>query len=288
MPTSRATRVTSAANDRSWSTIVLMASLSCRISPRTSTVILRDRSPPAMAVVTSAMFRTCAVRLLAIEFTLSVRSFHVPATPGTCACPPSLPSVPTSRATRVTSRAKTPSCAIIELTIMADRRNSPSSRRPSTSSRTVWERSPSATAAMARVTSVVGQIRSSTRALTVASISPHAWLGRPKDTRCRVLPSFPTALPSRSSSSAIRALLDTISLNASAILPLRPDHSTGSRTEKLPSRTCRSVRSSAGSTSELSTEPSSGVVTTRLRRFAIVIPPGGAWRGDRASPGLGL
>src|SRR2546425_1225970 len=102
VPTSRATRVTSDANDRSWSTIVLMASLSCRISPRTSTVILRDRSPPAMAVVTSAMFRTCAVRLPAIEFTLSVRSFHVPATPGTCACPPSLPSVPTSRATRVT------------------------------------------------------------------------------------------------------------------------------------------------------------------------------------------
>ena len=32
--------------------------------------------------------------------TLSVRSFHVPATPGTCAWPPSLPSVPTSRATR--------------------------------------------------------------------------------------------------------------------------------------------------------------------------------------------
>ena len=37
-----------------------------------------------MAVVTSAMLRTCAVRLLAIELTLSVRSFQVPATPGTC------------------------------------------------------------------------------------------------------------------------------------------------------------------------------------------------------------
>jgi hypothetical protein len=32
-----------------------------------------------------------------MEFTLSVRSFHVPATPETWACPPSLPSVPTSR-----------------------------------------------------------------------------------------------------------------------------------------------------------------------------------------------
>src|SRR2546430_7344787 len=39
-------------------------------------------------------------------FTESVRSFHVPATPGTIAWPPSLPSVPTSRATRVTSEAK--------------------------------------------------------------------------------------------------------------------------------------------------------------------------------------
>jgi len=33
------------------------------------------------------MLRTCAVRLPAIEFTLSVRSFQVPATPGTLAWP---------------------------------------------------------------------------------------------------------------------------------------------------------------------------------------------------------
>jgi hypothetical protein len=37
--------------------------------------------------------------------TESVRSFQVPATPFTIAWPPSLPSVPTSRATRVTSEA---------------------------------------------------------------------------------------------------------------------------------------------------------------------------------------
>ena len=100
MPTSRATRVTSEANERSCSTIVLMVSLSCRISPRTSTVIFLDRSPLATAMVTSAMLRTWPVRLEAIELTLSVKSFQVPATPGTCAWPPSLPSVPTSRATR--------------------------------------------------------------------------------------------------------------------------------------------------------------------------------------------
>ena len=51
------------------------------------------------------MFRTWPVRLPAMEFTESVRSFHVPATPFTSAWPPSFPSVPTSRATRVTSDA---------------------------------------------------------------------------------------------------------------------------------------------------------------------------------------
>ena len=66
VPTSRATRVTSAANERSCSTIVFMVSLSCRISPRTSTVIFLERSPLATAIVTSAMLRTCAVRLPAI------------------------------------------------------------------------------------------------------------------------------------------------------------------------------------------------------------------------------
>jgi hypothetical protein len=37
--------------------------------------------------------RTCPVRLAAIMFTLSVRSFQVPPTPRTCAWPPSLPSM---------------------------------------------------------------------------------------------------------------------------------------------------------------------------------------------------
>src|SRR5512132_745969 len=80
-----------------------MVFFSSRISPFTSTMILRERSPRATAVVTSAMLRTWLVRLLAMELTLSVRSFQVPATPFTCAWPPSLPSVPTSRATRVRS-----------------------------------------------------------------------------------------------------------------------------------------------------------------------------------------
>ncbi len=106
VPTSRATRVTSLAKELSWSTIVFMVFFSSRISPWTLTVIFRDRSPRATAVVTSAMLRTWLVRFEAMELTESVRSFQVPATPVTTACPPSLPSVPTSRATRVTSLEK--------------------------------------------------------------------------------------------------------------------------------------------------------------------------------------
>ena len=63
----------------------LTVSFSSRISPRTSTVIFLDRSPLATAVVTSAMLRTCAVRLPAIELTESVKSFQVPAPPRTSA-----------------------------------------------------------------------------------------------------------------------------------------------------------------------------------------------------------
>ena len=50
---------------------------------------------------------------------------QTPLTSGTSAWPPNLPSVPTSRATRVTSEVNTPSCLIIELTMVAERRNSP-------------------------------------------------------------------------------------------------------------------------------------------------------------------
>src|SRR6187431_2354862 len=102
-----------------------MVFFSSRISPLTSTVILRDRSPRATAVATSAMLRTWPVRLDAIELTLSVRFFHVPATPPTSAWPPSLPSVPTSRATRVTSDANELSWSTITLIVFLSSRISP-------------------------------------------------------------------------------------------------------------------------------------------------------------------
>ena len=66
----------------------MMVALSSRISPYTSTVIFLERTPAATAFVTSAMFRTWDVRLPAIEFTESVKYFHVPATPITSAWPP--------------------------------------------------------------------------------------------------------------------------------------------------------------------------------------------------------
>ena len=109
-----------------------------------------------------------------MELTDSVRSFHTPVTSLTCAWPPSLPSVPTSRATRVTSEVNTLSCLIMVLTMVADRRNSPCSGRPSTSSGTVCSRSPLATAVMVRVTAVVGQSRSSISVLMEVSISAQA------------------------------------------------------------------------------------------------------------------
>ena len=141
VPTSRATRVTSDANELNWSTIVLMVFLSSRISPFTSTVIFFDRSPAATAFVTSAILRTWLVRLPAMKLTLSVRSFQVPATPCTSACPPSLPSVPTSRATRVTSEANERNWSTIVLIVFLSSRIS-----PFTSTVIFFDRSPAATA----------------------------------------------------------------------------------------------------------------------------------------------
>ena len=141
MPTSRATRVTCSANDDSWSTIVLTVVTSSRISPFASTVIFFDRSPLATAVVTSAMLRTWMVRLFAMKFTDCVRSFQVPETPCTSAWPPRMPSVPTSRATRVTCSAKFESWSTIVLRVFFSSRISP---RASTS--IFCDRSPRATA----------------------------------------------------------------------------------------------------------------------------------------------
>ncbi len=125
VPTSRATRVTSTANADSWSTIVLSVPASAATSPCASMVIFLERSPEATAVATSAMFRTWLVRFEAMKLTLSVRSFQMPDTPRTRAWPPRLPSVPTSRATRVTSSANADNWSTIVFTVVTSSRISP-------------------------------------------------------------------------------------------------------------------------------------------------------------------
>ena len=174
VPTSRATRVTSSAKRRSVSVSALIVSASSATSPRALTVILRDRSPWAIAVAADEIERTWSVRLLAIVFTESVRSRHVPETPRTAAWPPRLPSMPTSRATRVTSSANDDSWSTIVLTVRPIRRNSPRSGRPAISSAMCWDRSPWATASITRAVSAADCPRSSIRALTACTPSAHA------------------------------------------------------------------------------------------------------------------
>jgi hypothetical protein len=83
------------------------------------------RSPLATAVDTRAMSRTWPVRFDAMKLTLSVRSRQVPETSSTRAWPPSLPSVPTSAATRVTSPAKADSWSTIVFIVSLSSRISP-------------------------------------------------------------------------------------------------------------------------------------------------------------------
>ena len=162
------------------STIWLMVSFNRFSSPSASTVIFWLRSPTLMAVATLAILRTWLVRLAAIWLTLSVRSFQVPETPSTLACPPSLPSVPTSWATRVTSLAKALSRSTISLTTVPMRWNSPLSDLPSTLRAICCERSPAATATRTRDTSVVGLARLSISWLTELRVLLQAPLGVPR------------------------------------------------------------------------------------------------------------
>src|SRR3954453_17358001 len=92
-----------------------------------------------------------------MPFTESVRSRHVPLTPLTRAWPPSLPSVPTSRATRVTSSAKLESWSTIVFTVVPMRANSPLTGWASMGMAIFSDRSPSARASMTRATSGVGR-----------------------------------------------------------------------------------------------------------------------------------
>ena len=232
VPTSRATRVTSAANDESWSTIVLMVFLSSRISPFTSTVIFLERSPAATALVTSAMFRTWEVRLPAIEFTLSVRSFQVPDTPRTSAWPPSFPSVPTSRATRVTSAANDESWSTIVLMVFLSSRIS-----PFTSTVIFFERSPAATALVTSAMFRTWEVRLPAMKFTDSVRSFHV-----PDTPCTSawppsLPSVPTSRATRVTSAANDESWSTIVLIVDFSSSTSPFTSTVIFFERSPAAT---------------------------------------------------
>ena len=153
-PTSRATVVTCSAKVASVSVMLLIVSASAAISPFASTVSFCFRSPLATAVTTLAIPRTCEVRLPAMKLTLSVRSFQTPETPRTSAWPPSFPSVPTSRATRVTSAAKELSWSTIVLTVFLSSRIS-----PLTSTSIFFERSPFATAVVTSAMFLTWEVR---------------------------------------------------------------------------------------------------------------------------------
>ena len=141
-----------------------------------------------------------------MELTDSVRSFQVPETPCTSAWPPSLPSVPTSRATRVTSSANAESWSTIVLTVVPMLRNSPLTGWPPIFSAIFWDRSPSATAPMTRATSVVGRTRSSMRALSASTPVAQAPPASLSSARSVILPSRPMILPTRTSSCDISSL----------------------------------------------------------------------------------
>ncbi|OLE63554.1 MAG: hypothetical protein AUG04_04770 [Deltaproteobacteria bacterium 13_1_20CM_2_69_21] len=197
VPTSRATRVTSEAKLRSWSTMVLMVFFSSRISPFTSTVIFFDRSPRATAVETSAMLRTCEVRFNAMRLTLSVKSFQVPATPGTSACAPSFPSTLTVRATSITCSAKTPSVSVMALIVSASAAISPLA-----STFSCWVRSPLATDVTTRAMPRTCVVRFEAMKFTL-SVRSFQTPDTPFTSACPPsLPSVPTSRATRVTSAA--------------------------------------------------------------------------------------
>src|SRR3954452_10447363 len=221
VPTSRATRVTSDANEFSWSTIVLTVFFNSRISPFTSTVIFFERSPVATAVVTAAMFRTCVVRFDAMKFTESVKSFQVPDTPSTRAWPPSAPSEPTSRATRVTSLAKEPSWSTIVLIVSFNSRIS-----PRTSTVIFFERSPLATAVVTWAILRTWAVRLPAMLLTESvrsfQVPATPWTSAWPPS----LPSVPTSRATRGTSSSSARSVSTIVLMVSARVATSPLAST--------------------------------------------------------------
>ncbi len=161
--------------------------------------------------------------------------------PRTRACPPSLPSVPTSLATRVTSSVNVDSWSTRLLTVRPTFRNSPRSGCPFPSGTCVrnsmrGDRSPSATADSTRLTSETGRTRSSTRAFELSIAVAQEPSQAPVSSRSVSLPSRPTIRRTRASSPVRCRLRSATSLNTAAISAITPSPDTVSRLRKFPSR----------------------------------------------------
>ena len=259
VPTSRATRVTSSPKVESWSTSVLTVSFRLSISPWTSMVIFLLRSPWAIAVVTAEMSRTWLVRLSAIELTFSVTSRQAPETPSTLALPPSLPSVPTSRATRVTSSVNPLIWSAIRFTVVASRSRSPlsSPRRPSVEARRFsW---PSATESRTWATSVTGSATSSRRSFRARALLPHAPRAGLTLTRSLSRPSSRTMSPTRCRPLLSCSLWSITSLKTEAISLMVPLPRLRRRTLKSPSRMRYRARRISSSCSSATSWTASGI-----------------------------
>ncbi len=232
VPTSRATRVTSSAKADNWSTIVFTVFFNSNISPTASTVTLRLRSPFATAVVTSAMSRTWAETRLDMVFTASVRSRQLPDMPRTLARPPRRPSVPTSRATRVTSEVNRESWSTMPLTALPRRRTSPRELRSRSIRR---DRSPLATASITSAAPLTGPTRASIRELTESTLSAQEPTPGPGERRSPKRPSLTTSRRTRWSSLARCSRRSATSLRRRRISLRIPGGAWGTRRRKSPS-----------------------------------------------------
>ena len=124
----------------------------------------------------------------------------------------------------------------MRFTSFAECRNSPSSGRPSTSTAIDWLRSPFATAPIVRVTSVVGRTKSSINVFNACTSSAQPPTIPVTAILCRRRPSLPTTRDTLAASRALRSLMLSTSLNASASFPCTPLQPLGSLAVKSPSR----------------------------------------------------
>src|SRR5437660_9322916 len=121
-------------------------------------------------------------------------------------------------------------------TSFAVRRNSPRSKRPSTSRAMLCDRSPFATPPITRDISFEGCTRSLIRLLMESIQAFQPFELEPRVARWVSLPSLPTTRLIRSNSLDRLSFSSKISFNVSAILPATPTRSVGMRNEKSPFR----------------------------------------------------